>query len=169
MRFIDLTGRQFGELVVLRRVDNSTGDKTRFEVRCSCTRKAIVHAQDLKSGHTMRCYQCRNVAIGKKKTTHGMSKHPARAVWNTMWQRCRNPRSTKYKDYGGRGIYVCPEWQTFEVFWADMGETYQPGLSIDRIDNDGPYSADNCRWVTNLEQQQNTRRTCHASEVRKEL
>lgn len=69
-------------------------------------------------------------------------------VWSGMKQRCRNPRSKAYHRYGGRGIRVCDRWESFGLFYADMAVTYQEGLQLDRQNNDGPYSPDNCRWVT---------------------
>jgi len=95
--------------------------------------------------------------IGDANRTHGMSKHPAYAVWRSMLDRCRLPTHQAWANYGGRGITVCSEWQSFETFWADMGPTYRRGLTLERKDNEGGYSAVNCEWATYRKQMNNKR------------
>ncbi len=90
---------------------------------------------------------------------HGMSRHPVYKVYYAMRCRCLRPTNPSYKNYGARGISVTKEWSTFEDFWATFGNSWRPGLTIERIDNDGGYSIRNCRWVSHKENQQNKRTT----------
>lgn len=90
-----------------------------------------------------------------------MNKTRPNRIWQNMKSRCYNPNVPCYPNYGGRGVYVCDRWrESFEAFWADMGESYAPGLELDRIDNDGPYCPENCRWVSREKQARN-KRTSH--------
>jgi len=89
---------------------------------------------------------------------HGHYDKPIYNVWRIMRQRCRNTNDKNYHHYGGRGITVCKRWDSFNSFWEDMGSTYQEGLTLDRIDNDGPYNPNNCRWVSRSIQSRNSRR-----------
>ena len=94
--------------------------------------------------------------LGESTTTHGLSKHPLYLTWKGMRNRCNNPRTPRYSDYGGRGIKVCKRWDKFENFLADMGEK-PPGMSLDRKNNNGNYTPRNCRWATPAEQRKNSR------------
>ncbi len=101
---------------------------------------------------------CYNISHCKElHTTHAMTKHPMYSSWANLKKRCVNPNDTRYIDYGGRGITICEEWLTFINFCNDMKDTWQEGLSIDRIENDKGYYKENCRWATDLQQAHNKR------------
>lgn len=101
------------------------------------------------------------MAFEKRKrhhcTTHGMSHQRPFRIWDTMIQRCQNPKSNSYKNYGARGIRVCDRWMKFEKFWEDMRDGYSPELTLDRIDGDGNYEPGNVKWSTYKEQHNNRR------------
>ena len=91
----------------------------------------------------------------KARTTHGKVGTREYQIWADMKHRCNNPNNPRYPRYGGRGITYTPTWESFESFWEDMKDTYQDHLTLDRIDNDGNYELENCRWATDAEQYAN--------------
>lgn len=97
-----------------------------------------------KASRTTCCINCR----GLKNVTHGMSGKPVYYVWQQMRDRCSNPKNPKYHIYGGKGVTVCDEWQTFEGFWKDMEEGYYKGMTIDRINSNQGYNKGNCQWIS---------------------
>lgn len=156
MKRLELTGQEFGRWTVLEWSQGYKGD-TGWRCRCQCGKEKIVASSALRSGRSTSCGCYRSEATRKRMTgvqnykTHGMSATPIYQVWTAMKQRCQNPRSAEYFRYGGRGITVCPEWQDFEVFYRDVGDP-GPGMSLDRINNDGDYEPGNVRWATRQEQ-----------------
>lgn len=153
-QFVDLTGRQFGRLLVV----GFGGRRKRARVwlcRCSCGTTRVVYGSHLVQGNTRSC-GCYSADFHRK---HGRS-HKGDSTydtWDAMKQRCSNPNNRAYHNYGGRGITVCQRWLTFENFLADMGERPEH-RSLDRIDNDRNYEPGNCRWATKRQQENNTRR-----------
>lgn len=147
----DLTGIRFRRLVVLRYAHT---DKHQYWVcRCDCGNETVVASNQLKKANGTVSCGCAKVAHGE--SILGRVTHTYR-VWMQMRNRCLNPKCTDYKHYGARGITVCPEWDDYLRFKADMGD--RPlGRSLDRIDNSRGYCKDNCRWATRAEQMANTR------------
>ena len=127
---------------------------------CDCGNVAFVDLYKILNGHTRSCgCMTRRAGNNAPAEHHGKSKTPLYHVWNAMLDRCMNKNAKSFDRYGGRGIKVCDEWFSYSAFeeWA-LGNGYQCGLEIDRIDNDGDYSPDNCRWITHAENLQNTHR-----------
>ena len=157
----ELVGQVFGRLQVLDVIScSSTQVEKMCKCFCSCGKEQTVRAAALNIGETKSCGCLRVDTTIKRSTKHGHSPSFGASktywVWAEMVARCTNEKHKKYKDYGGRGIFVCKEWRTFAAFLADMGEKPE-GLSIDRIDNNGGYEPGNCRWTTVAVQNQNRR------------
>lgn len=158
-KFKDLTGQRFNRLVVLERAENSRSNQTQWLCKCDCGNTVIVRSSSLINGHTKSCgcYSDEVRKINTDRTTHNKSHTRLYGIWTGMKARCYNPHVKIYKHYGGRGITICHEWRDFNAFynWA-MSNGYADDLSIDRIDVNGDYSPDNCRWVDKITQMNNT-------------
>lgn len=155
----DLTGRVFGRLRVIKRIENR-GCSAYWLARCVCGNEKEVRGEHLLSGGSRSCGCLNSETTAARNRTHGMYGTPPYNSWAHLCQRCCNPDDKNYDNYGGRGISVCGEWRgSFEAFWRDMGPSYREGLTIDRIDNDGGYCKKNCRWATALTQGRNRRIT----------
>jgi hypothetical protein len=167
---LDLTGQIFGMLTAVRRL-HSNGKHWVWLFQCRCGQQTDRVGQDVKRsvtrGQFPHCGCMKHTLQSEAKKTHGMSRHPAYAVWRSMKDRCELPSHQAWRNYGGRGITVCPRWrQSFQNFWDDMGGSYQRGLDLDRKDNNGNYRKDNCRWVARRINCMNRRATIRLADVR---
>lgn len=162
-KLIDLTGKQFGRLTVIKRngtyiSPKKTSRSPRWLCICDCGREVNITGRDLKRGSTKSCGCLKAEIVKIASKTHGLEGTRIYQVWRAMKERCYLPTDKRYKNYGGRGIKVCDEWKdNFQAFydWA-ITNGYKEELlpsgrnkwSIDRIDSDGNYEPSNCRWIS---------------------
>lgn len=157
--FIDRSNERFGRLTVVQKREARRGKDVMWVCRCDCGNTVDVSAHDLSSGHTKSCGCIRSESSrnrGKANSTHGLTLTPTYRSWKALRYRTMNPKSKDYPRYGGRGIQVCERWNSFENFLEDMGHR-PPGTSIDRINPDGHYEPENCRWASAHVQTHNRR------------
>jgi hypothetical protein len=160
---IDLTGKTFGRLTVLKEEEvRSNSRQIKWVCRCNCGKTKAILGHNLRGGTSASCGCAGVEATIRRFTKHGGA--PAGRitkeyyVWAEMNSRCHNPNHKRFKDYGGRGITVCQSWRrNFANFRRDMGSKPE-GLTLDRVDNDRGYSKRNCKWSTYKEQCENRRR-----------
>lgn len=165
-RFIDLTGKRFGLLTVLRmgelRHARNGQPKQTWICACDCGAERTVYGIALRHGQTKSCGCLQPAVVALMSTKHGMSGTPEFKTWAQMISRCENARLPDFKLYGARGIKVCERWRAdFLAFYADMGPRPSPRHSIDRINSNGDYELANCRWALPVVQARNTARNVY--------
>lgn len=154
----DLTGLKFGALTVISKSEKrDIGGNVYWTCKCDCGKEVIVRGHNLTSGHTNSC-RCHS---NKRK-----SKYPRQGkiynIWHCMKNRCEKQNDKRFKNYGGRGIKICKEWQNYDNFheWA-INTGYEEGLTIERKDINGNYEPDNCTWINKEQQADNTTRSVY--------
>ncbi len=147
----DITYERFGKLIALKLDHYGRNSQAYWLCLCDCGKTTITRLSSLRAGKCVSC-GCFNGGV-----RHGMTHTATYHVWEGIKQRCDNPNHAAYKHYGGRGITYDPSWKVFDNFYADMGEVPK-GLTLDRINNNGNYNKENCRW-TDWKTQRNNQRT----------
>lgn len=159
---MDLVGKVFGKLTVKAFSERTSNRRYYWICKCECGTLRAYRQDHLRSGLSRSCGCLIREVLAARNYRHGEAssetKTPEYRSWASAINRCHNPKNKAFARYGARGIYVCDRWRnSFTSFLADMGRRAEPSLSLDRINNDGPYSPNNCRWATDKQQCQNRR------------
>ena len=159
--FVDLQGHKIGRWTVVERANNK-GSQTHWRCVCECGEEKSVAGGNLRKGLSLSCGCFHHELLANRNEKHGLSKERLYFVWKTINQRCKSPKSKSWENYGGRGIGICERWDSktengYLNFKNDMSPHQAKPFSVDRINNDGDYTPENCRWATPSQQRNNQR------------
>lgn len=156
--FIDITGMKFNRLQAIEYVGQGYSG-ARWKFKCDCGNEVVTASYFVRKGMTKSCGCWNEENKHNRYKIHGMHKTRLYQAWIHMKQRCKNPKCKSYKNYGGRGIEVCQDWEKSFINFKDWAykNGYTDALTLDRIDNDKGYYPENCRWVNMLVQENNKR------------
>lgn len=161
----DLTGKRFGRLTILGPTEERRQGQIVWHYRCDCGAEGVRVGGGLKRSRVVSCGCATADATRAVHQTHGQTDSRLYRVWSNMCARCHTPSSSIWEYYGGRGVVVCERWRGkggFVQFYADMGQPPTAQHTLERINNDGNYTPENCKWVQGKRQPRNTRRTVRA-------